>query len=87
MASPSRTVHSLVDVIVNVFIMAFTIRVLGVDSKNSKSNLRSWLMDLSSLTPDKQVKVQCRLDVIRQCRASGLPYQVWCEQHDISLKS
>ena len=63
------------------------IRVLGVDSKNSKSNLRSRLMDLSSLTPDKQVKLQYWLDVIRQCRASGLTNQIWCEQHDISLKS
>ena len=53
----------------------------------SKSNLRSRLMDLSSLTPDKQVKLQYWLDVIRQCRASGLTNQIWCEQHDISLKS
>ena len=44
-------------------------------------------MDLSSLTPDKQVKLQYWLDVIRQCRASGLTNQLWCEQHDISLKS
>ena len=40
-------------------------------------------MDLSSLTPDKQVKLQYWLDVIRQCRASGLTNQIWCEQHDI----
>ena len=44
-------------------------------------------MDISTLTPDKQIKVQYWLDVIRQCRASGLTNQVWCEQHDISLKS
>ena len=44
-------------------------------------------MDLSSLTPDKQVKLQYWLDVIRRCRASGLTNQIWCEQHDISLKS
>ena len=44
-------------------------------------------MDISTLTPDKQVKLQYWLDVIRQCRASGLTNQVWCEQHDISLKS
>ena len=44
-------------------------------------------MDLSSLTPDKQMKLQYWLDVIRQCRASGLTNQIWCEQHDISLKS
>ncbi|ANU48720.1 hypothetical protein ADH76_26915 [Enterocloster clostridioformis] len=44
-------------------------------------------MDISILTPDKQVKLQYWLDVIRQCRASGLTNQAWCEQHDISLKS
>ena len=44
-------------------------------------------MNLSSLTPDKQVKLQYWLDVIRQCRASGLTNQIWCEQHDISLKT
>jgi len=44
-------------------------------------------MNISTLTPDKQVKLQYWLDVIRQCRASGLTNQVWCEQHDISLKS
>ncbi len=44
-------------------------------------------MDISTLTPDKQVKLQYWLDVIRQRRASGLTNQVWREQHDISLKS
>lgn len=44
-------------------------------------------MDISSLTPDKQVKLQYWLDVIRQCRASGLTNRAWCEQHQISLKS
>ena len=44
-------------------------------------------MDISTLTPNKQVKLQSWLDVIRQCRASGLTNQAWCEQHDISLKS
>lgn len=44
-------------------------------------------MDISTLTPDKQVKLQYWLDVIRQCRASGLTNQAWCEQHDDSLKS
>lgn len=44
-------------------------------------------MDMSSLTPDKQVKLQYWLEVIRQCRASGLTNQAWCEQHNISLKS
>ena len=44
-------------------------------------------MDISTLTPDKQLKLQYWLDVIRQCRASGLTNQAWCEQHDISLKS
>ena len=40
-------------------------------------------MDLSSLTPDKQVKLQYWLDVIRQCRASGLTNQIWCEQETV----
>ena len=44
-------------------------------------------MDISTLTPDKQVKLQYWLDVIRQCRASSLTNQAWCEQHDVSLKS
>lgn len=44
-------------------------------------------MDISTLTPDKQVKLQYLLDVIRQCRASGLTNQAWCEQHAVSLKS
>lgn len=44
-------------------------------------------MNISALTPDKQVKFQYWLDVIRQCRASGLTNQAWCEQHNISLKS
>ena len=44
-------------------------------------------MDISSLTPDKQVKLQYWLEVIRQCSASGQTNQAWCEQHNISLKS
>lgn len=44
-------------------------------------------MNLSSLIPDKQVKHQYCLDVIRECRASGLINQIWCEQHDGSIKS
>lgn len=44
-------------------------------------------MDISSLTPNKQVKLQYWLDVIRQCRASGMTNQDWCEQNDVSLKS
>lgn len=44
-------------------------------------------MDISSLTPDKQVKLQYWLDVIRQCRASGMTNQEWCEQNGVSLKS
>ena len=44
-------------------------------------------MDISLLTPDKQVKLQYWIDVIRQCRASGMTNQDWCEQHNISLKS
>ena len=44
-------------------------------------------MDISAFTPDKQVKFQYWLNVIRQCRASGLTNQAWCEQHAVSLKS
>lgn len=44
-------------------------------------------MDISSLTPDKQVKFQYWLNVIHECRASGLTNQDWCEQNGISLKS
>ena len=44
-------------------------------------------MDISSLTPDKQVKLQYWLDVIWQCRASGLTNQAWCEQNHVSIKS
>ena len=44
-------------------------------------------MDISALTPDKQIKFQYWPDVIRQCRASGLTNRAWCGQHDISLKS
>ena len=71
--------------------MAFSckpeVRVFRVHSQNSKSRERRIPMDISTLTPDKQVKLRYWLDVIRQCRASGLTNQVWCEQHDISLKS
>jgi len=63
------------------------VRVFRVHSPNSKSRERRIPMDISTLTPDKQVKLRYWLDVIRQCRASGLTNQVWCEQHDISLKS
>lgn len=44
-------------------------------------------MDISSLTPDKQVKLQHWLVVIHQCRASGMTNQEWCEQNGVSLKS
>ena len=44
-------------------------------------------MDISSFTPNKQVKLQYWLDVIRQCKASGLTSQAWCEQNNVSLKS
>lgn len=43
-------------------------------------------MDISSFTPAKQVKLQYWLVVIRQCRASGLTNQAWCEQNNVSLK-
>ena len=71
--------------------MAFScklrVRVFRVHSQNSKSRQRRILMDISTLTPDKQVKFQYWLDVIRQCRASGLTNQAWCEQNNVSLKS
>lgn len=44
-------------------------------------------MGIASLTPDKQVKLQYWVAVIRQCRASGPMNQTWCEEHNISLKS
>ena len=44
-------------------------------------------MDFSLLTPDKQVKYQYWLNVIHECRSSGLTNQKWCEQNCISLKS
>lgn len=44
-------------------------------------------MDFSLLTPDKQVKYQYWLNVIHECRSSGLTNQKWCEQNGISLKS
>ena len=44
-------------------------------------------MDIFTLIPDKQMKLQYWLDVIRQCRASGLTNQAWCKQHDVSLKN
>ena len=44
-------------------------------------------MDITSLTPDKQVKFQYWLNVIHECRASGLTNREWCDQNGISLKS
>jgi hypothetical protein len=44
-------------------------------------------MDISSLTPNKQVKMQFWLNAIRECRSSGLTNQAWCEQNNLSLKS
>lgn len=44
-------------------------------------------MDISSLTPNTQVKIQFWLKAIRECRASGLTNQAWCEQNNLSLKS
>ena len=44
-------------------------------------------MNLSSLTPDKQVKLQYWLDVIRQCRASGLTNQILREQQMLKAHS
>ena len=44
-------------------------------------------MEITSLTPNKQVKLQYWLQVIHECRASGLTNQAWCEQNGISLKN
>lgn len=44
-------------------------------------------MDISSLTPNKQVKIQFWLNAIHECRSSGLTNQAWCEQNNLSLKS
>ncbi len=43
-------------------------------------------MDISTLTPKKQVKIQFWLKVIKECRASGLTNRDWCEQNNIHLK-
>lgn len=50
-------------------------------------NTRNGPMDISSLTPDKQVKYQYWLNVIHECRTFGLTNQDWCEQNGISIKS
>ena len=52
-------------------------RVRAIDS--SDTGTRNVILEI--------LKLQYWLDVIRQCRASGLTNQIWCEQHDISLKS
>lgn len=44
-------------------------------------------MDISSLTPNTQVKIQFWLKAIREYRSSGLTNQAWCEQNNLSLKS
>lgn len=44
-------------------------------------------MDLSSLSPKKQVKIQYWLKVIHDCRASGMTNLAFCEQNGISIKS
>lgn len=44
-------------------------------------------MDISSLTPKKQVQIQFWLNAIHECRSSGLTNQAWCEQNNLSLKS
>ena len=44
-------------------------------------------MDITSLTPNKQVKLQYWLHAIHECRSSGLTNQAWCEQNGISLKN
>ncbi|KAI4446698.1 hypothetical protein C823_001216 [Eubacterium plexicaudatum ASF492] len=42
-------------------------------------------MDISTLTPDKQVKLQYWLNMIRQCRSSGLTN--YCIVSLISVKT
>ena len=44
-------------------------------------------MDISSLTPKKQVQIQFWLNAIHECRSSGLTNQAWCEQNNLSIKS
>ncbi len=44
-------------------------------------------MDISSLTPRKQVKLQYWLQVIHECRASGLTNEAWCAQNGVSIKN
>ena len=44
-------------------------------------------MDISSLTPKRQVQIQFWLNAIHECRASGLTNQAWCEQNNLSIKS
>lgn len=44
-------------------------------------------METTSLTPNKQVKLQYWLQMIHECRASGLTNRAWCEQNGISLKN
>lgn len=42
---------------------------------------------MNNLTPTQRVKTQRWLQLIHECRESGLTNRQWCEQNDISLKS
>lgn len=42
-------------------------------------------MDISSMTPGRQVKLQYWLNIIHECRTSDLTNQAWCEQNGACL--
>ena len=42
---------------------------------------------MNDLTPTQRVKTQRWLQLIHECRESGLTNSQWCEQNGISLKS
>lgn len=43
-------------------------------------------MNFEELTPVKQVKIRYWLDVIHQCRDSGLTNESWCKQNNVPIK-
>ena len=42
---------------------------------------------MKELSAKEQVNIQKWLEIIHQCRGSGLSNQQWCEQNGVSLKS
>ena len=42
---------------------------------------------MEELSAKKQVNIQKWMEIIHQCRESGLSNQQWCEQNGVSLKS